>query len=377
MAHERILRAATSDDAVALRVLLTSHSATAEFALARHLAQPRYRPALTRVVEQNGELLGAALISHRRLRLGLATIESVAIDALLLGPDLPRDELLGDCVGTCYDEGLPLALISGAANEFAAAGFARYQFAVRSRLPANRNANLRLRAATPADVSDIAALYEASYRHISLAESRVMPDWPAWLHNNAVVVLEDSRQRVGAYAVLYDDGVVEAGAADSGTARELLSALGAASTAQHLALPGIHSVTQAALQLGSRVQVRGYNDAEPAPLAGIVDLPGLLGQISPELERRLALSRYAGWEGSLRFELAAERVTLVFAQGRATVFDGTRPADIRLRQVELPALAQLCLGYRTAADLRATGELRCDDTVLGLIDAIFPNIALC
>lgn len=377
MRHELHIRAATSDDAVALRVLVTSYSAAAQFALARHLAQPRYRPTLTRVAEQNGELLGAALIAHRRLRLGLATIDAGAIEMLVLGPDVPREELLGDCVGACYDEGLPLALISGAADEFAAAGFARYQFAVCTRLPAGGNANLGLRAATPTDVIDIAALYEASYRHISLAESRVMPDWHAWLHNNAAVVLEDSRQRLGAYAVLYDNGVVEAGAADSGTARELLSALGAAGAAKHLALPGIHTVTQAALQLGSRVEIGSYTDAEPAPLAGVVDLPGLLGQITPELERRLALSRYAGWEGSLRFELAAERVTLVFAQGRAAVFDGTRPADIRLRQVELPALAQLCLGYRTAADLRATGELNCDDTVLGLIDAIFPNIALC
>jgi len=59
------------------------------------------------------------------------------------------------------------------------------------------------------------------------------------------------------------------------------------------------------------------------------------------------------------------------------VIDGARPADVRLRNVTLPALAQLCLGYRPAADLRATGGLACDDSALGLIDALFPAVMAC
>ena len=56
------------------------------------------------------------------------------------------------------------------------------------------------------------------------------------------------------------------------------------------------------------------------------------------------------------------------------MIDGSRPADLRLRQITLPALAQLCLGYRAAADLRATGGLACDDSALGLLDALFPVV---
>jgi hypothetical protein len=73
-------------------------------------------------------------------------------------------------------------------------------------------------------------------------------------------------------------------------------------------------------------------------------------------------------------ELETERITLAFAEGRATVIDGSRPADLRLRQITLPALAQLCLGYRVAADLRATGGLACDDSALGLLDVLFPAL---
>jgi hypothetical protein len=115
-------------------------------------------------------------------------------------------------------------------------------------------------------------------------------------------------------------------------------------------------------------------DAEDAALAGVVDLPALLEALAPELERRLARSRYAGWSGNLRLEIETERITLAFDAGHATMIDGSRPADLRLRQVALPALAQLLLGYRAAADLRATAGLACDDTALGLIDALFPVI---
>ncbi|MEP7190970.1 MAG: sterol carrier protein domain-containing protein, partial [Roseiflexaceae bacterium] len=131
---------------------------------------------------------------------------------------------------------------------------------------------------------------------------------------------------------------------------------------------------QAALQLWSRISLTASKSSKHTPLAGVVDLPLLLAALVPEFERRLARSRYAGWSGNLRLEIDTERITLAFADGGATVIDGSRPADLRLRQITLPALAQLCLGYRVAADLRATGGLACDDSALGLLDALFPAI---
>jgi hypothetical protein len=125
--------------------------------------------------------------------------------------------------------------------------------------------------------------------------------------------------------------------------------------------------------LGGTAQIDATReDARHAALAGVVDLPGLLEALTPEFERRLAASRYLGWSATLRVDIETEPITLAFAAGRAAVIDGSRPADVRLRQVMLPALAQLCLGYRAAADLRATGGLACDDSALGLIDALFP-----
>lgn len=361
--------------------------------LSRHLARPRYRPSLTRVAERGGAIVGYALLGHARLRLGAATIETGQIEALTITPAGRAaglfEPLIGDCLRTLVEEQLPLAMVAGPRELYEPLGFAPHRFTSTVEVPLGTNTHPQhgdLREAVEADLDDLAALYEASYQAIPLADLRAQPDWRWLLDGRAIRVLEDRRRRAIAYAALAPGqpgvalGCDEAAAADSGAARCLLHAL--AGLARHanpsrlqLALPLDHRVAQAALHLGGEghlVATAGGRDA--TALAGVVDLPELLAALGPEFERRLALSRYAGWSGNLRVEIATERITLALAAGRATVIDGSRPADVRLRRVELPALAQLCLGFRSASDLRATGGLDCDDSALGLIDALFPVV---
>src|SRR5262245_31934759 len=106
-----IVRAAeTPDDLDRLRIFLAGRGVAPD-ELERHLAGPRYRPALTRIAERDGAVAGCALIGHRRLRLGAALLEAGAIQRL----DAPDGiagftALLGDCLGALVDEALPLAL---------------------------------------------------------------------------------------------------------------------------------------------------------------------------------------------------------------------------------------------------------------------------
>jgi len=388
MPSEIISRAADMpDDAERLRAYAAAQAL--EQALERHLGQPRYRPALKRIAEQDGALAALALIGHRRLRLGAALFEVGAIEALHMrdGGDAELFEaLLGDCMGALMDQGLPIVTLQGASAEYAPLGFAAYRFDSAVELGAGTaGAGAALRAAVAGDLDDLAALYQASYQGLALADERAAPDWRVWLGQHAALALEDARGRVVAYAALAADqgadllAIGEAAAADAGAARQLCAALLDRARAQSLArlrlkLAPWHPVAQAALHLGGTAQLRAPAEVEVAPLAGVVDLMGALEALIPEFERRLARSRYAGWDGNLRLDLATERFTLAFEQGRATVIDGQRPADLRLRQIELPALAQLCLGYRAAADLRASGGLDCDDSALGLIDALFPVV---
>jgi predicted N-acetyltransferase YhbS len=393
--------AETTADLERLRLFVAPQGQPAPRDFDRHLARPRYRPALTRIAERDGAIVGCALLAHRRLRLGAATLEIGEIARLDTQEGEPGfTALLGDCLGTLLGEGLPLALVHGDMAIYSPYGFAPYTFSAEVDLDAGPHADTApaLRAASEADLDDLAALYTASYHDQPLAEARALPDWRARLADDYVtLVLEDGRARVIAYTAITtnDHGpttsappvvvgrsslvVAEAAAADAGAARSLIAALAAYAHASglqrlRLRLAPAHIVAQAALHLGGTARIAAPVSAGELALAGVVDLPGILEALAPEFERRLAASRYAGWSGNLRVEIETERITLAFAAGRAAVIDGSRPADVRLRQVALPGLAQLCLGYRAAADLRATGWLACDDSALGLIDALFPVV---
>ncbi|HEU5101064.1 MAG TPA: sterol carrier protein domain-containing protein [Roseiflexaceae bacterium] len=382
----------TADDLERLRVFVAAGGAAATAGLDKHLARPRYRPAFTRMAERAGQISGYALLGHERLRLGAATLECGRLAALDAGQDDPGlfTTLLGDCLRVLAEEGLALALPHGSLDKYGPFGFAEYclDSTVKCWDPDQHQGD-QLRPALEADLEDITALYEASYSRLPLTQIRAAPDWRHWLASQrAVWGLEDTRGRLVAYAAIEARApdepraaleIDEAGAADAGAARSLCLMLLRQAQEQDnalllLRLSPWHVVAQAALQLQGQITLAAPQPVSDMQLAGVVDLPMLLEALAPELERRLELSRYAGWSGNLRLELETERIVVAFAEGRASVIDGSRPADLRLRRINLPGLAQLCLGYRAAADLRATGGLDCDDAALGLLDALFPVV---
>ncbi|GAB4210260.1 MAG: hypothetical protein OHK0022_42990 [Roseiflexaceae bacterium] len=373
------LREAAPEDLVLLRAWTESSAgpqAAAE--LARHLARPRYRPGFTLLAERAGRVAGFALLAHERLGLGQATLEIGRLAALVAPDDVLLEGLLGEALRVLSEQGLPFVTLHGQATRFEAFGFAPVRYQARVDLPPVTAAAPVLRPVEPDDQETVAALYAACYADLPLHQVRVAPDWRAWLAGPLrVLLLDDRRGRAAAYAALDDAGlVVEAAAADAGVARTLLAAL-VATDAGTLALPPQHRVAQAALLLGGTARIAAAPPGTPAELAGVVDLPGALAALAPELARRVAGSHYAGWRGNLAIETAAERIALAFAPGQVGLAADNTPAGIRLRNVTLPALAQLCLGYRPAADLRASGGLACDDADLGLIDVVFPTLMPC
>lgn len=366
--------------------------------LADHFARPRYRPDFTRIAEQGDAIIGFALLNHERRRLGAATLEFGFLDDIYVRPDQRGQgifrALMGECLGALVAQELPFAALHGPTALYAPFGFAPYTFGAALFVPVVASAPVApLRPVVPEDGDDLAALYAATWQDLPLTQVRAAPDWRWWFSQvREALALEDGRGRVVAYAVVEQRcvavklRVVEAAAADAGAARALVAALlaraAAAGLAQlYLPLPPAHRVAQAALQMGGTAHLVASSDQGNryghADMAGIVDAQGALAALAPELTRRLAGSRYAGWSGVVGIELAIGQVTLEVAAGQATVAAAARPADVRLRRVSLPALAQLWLGYRAPADLRATGGLDCDDAALGLLDALFPVVMAC
>lgn len=382
-----ICKLGEASDIAHLHTYAATWGAPALHALTHHLRHPRYHPELTRIATQRGAIVGYALLSHERRRLGTTILEAGRLDHIIANPhdDTLRDALIGDAIGTFFDLGFPLALLHNTPN--APHGFAPYQFHSHISLPtADASIDTRpLRRATSADQDDIAALYDACYRELPLTLLRTAPDWRTLLaHNPPLLILEDQRNIVIGYARLARDNdpthIHEAAAADAGAARRLCHALlAAAKRAAHpsisLALAPTHPIAQAALHLGGRAHLATI--PTNTDKAGIIDTPTLLTALTPELTHRLAHSRYRGWSGTLRIESTTDQTTLVSINGHISITNSTSAADLFLQNVTLPALAQLCLGYRSASDLRATSELTCDDTALGLLDTLFPTLLAC
>src|SRR5688500_14601481 len=166
------------DDLSRLRAFLAEQGA-APYVLDRHLAGPRYRPALTRIAERSGTIAGCALLGHRRLRLGAALLEAGEIQRLDALDADAFTALLGDCLGTLVGEGLPLALAGSAGDRYTPFGFAPYRHSATTELAIAGLAAQpgALRPATVDDLEDLAALYEASYHELPLADLRAAPDW--------------------------------------------------------------------------------------------------------------------------------------------------------------------------------------------------------
>lgn len=340
---------------------------------ARLATRPRAQPSFALLAEAGGRPCGHALIGHERRRLGASTLD---VAELALAADVPEAEapLLAAAVAAAAGASLPLLTLRGAPAALGAYGLAPCALAWEVRLPAAGGGGRGLRPAAPADAEDLGALAAAAWAGLPLAPQRAPPDW-RWLLDapEGWLLLEDSRGRPAAYARLVGARVVEAAAADAGAARELVVAL-AERGAAALALPLASGVARAAALMGGAAAAGAPRADDPAELWGLVELAPALEALAAELAGRLERSRYAGWAGAVRLEGAAGAATLRCGGGRVAVEAGAGPVDVMVGALGLAGAAQLLLGYRQPADLRATGELRCADVDLGLLDVLFPAL---
>lgn len=362
----------------------------------RHARRPRPLPTAALLAERAAHPLGYLLLAHERHRLGLATLDLGLLEFVFERPSAAaRAALLEAAVSVLYAAQLPLVALCGASGAYAGLGLAPCATHAALLLDGVGEPTVApLRPATADDLDDLAALHAATYAGLALSAVRAAPDW-RWLlaEPAAWLVLEESLGRVVAYGRVgvpanpFDGDqqtretrlvVHEAGVADAGAARLLIRGL--ASEAKRiggkleLRLAPAHPVAQGALLLGAQGLLWAPNQAEPTQLWGVVELFGALDALAPELLRRLRNSRYAGWSGAVRLEGEGGVATLRCDEQRVEARAGGGPAAVHVSALGLGAASQLLLGYRAAADLRATGELQCADLDLGLLDVLFPQL---
>jgi hypothetical protein len=342
----------------------------------------RTRPS-TIVVAFQHQLPVAALVTHHdRMAVGAAVLDVAVVRQVIHTTDVAHEVIVQMVMHQAMmfiEEGLGLVLVHGDVSAWSHHGFApvshRVRVAWRGEIPALAAAPNRAQLAIPTTAE------RQLIQSMALTDTHVavrIVDWAAWSQRPWLLLYGNDGQLCAAADIVTKGDetiVVQAVASDDGAASDLVSQLlhsGLAAAPIVIQLPYTHAVTQMALHHHGVVQVA--TAGVQAVLLGVLDLPMMLTALIPAFEHRLRASAYANWNGGVRIEISDERAMIMVSNGKVTVIDGTREADVRIKHVELSALAQMTLGYRSIGALRRAGLLLCDDTELPLCDVLFPAL---
>ncbi len=106
----------------------------------------------------------------------------------------------------------------------------------------------------------------------------------------------------------------------------------------------------------------------------IPDAARFLRHIAPALEKRLAASFLAGYNGDLRFDLYTETIELRFEQGHLAGVCSPGPQEDRRLHMPWWVAWQLWLGYRSRQELTAWyPDAHVEVPIQPLIDVLFPK----
>lgn len=346
--------------------------------VAQWRALPRARASSVAVAFNDFQPLVVVAVSHDRVAIDGAIVDIAVVRHTQLLPHGAHAHIVETLMQqalSLLDEGIGIIMVVGAVAEWAPYGFAPvsyHGYITQSDAPPF-HVTPQLRMAIPSDaewsVIQSMALLQAR-AGVALVDTAYRPQ-RAW----ALLDGTDGQLRAAAdiNTRLLPAHVVTAVASDDGAAYDLLQQLwyGDIITPRPVlavALP--HPLARAALAQYGVAHVQAADAT--AVLAGVIDLPTMLTALIPAFEKRLRNSVYADWCGGVRIEISDERAMLMIQAGRVHVIDGTREADVRIKHVDVAALAQLAFGYRSVALLRRAGLLSCDDTELPLCDVLFP-----
>lgn len=339
----------------------------------------RMRPSSIVVAWEHDSPCGVSVISHDRIRIGAALVDVATLRHSAKKAGYADDlsvEMLMYHAQALLSEGIGIVLVNGDVSFWSQFGFAPISLMVETRW--SHTPQRVVAEPGTVRVAPLSAELHELVRGMQMAQSGeyvaivdgALPDTAPWLQ----IVGRDGQLRAAAQLTAVDNRieVVRATASDDGAALDLVNALLEYVGDAHkltLRLPQLHPVTRMAQELQASTTVT--TSSHQSIMAGVIDLPLMLEALKPAFRQRVLASPYAEWSGGVRVEISDERAMIMFDHGAVSVIDGTREASLRIKQVEVAALAQMAFGYRSISALRRSGMLFCDDTELPLCEAIF------
>jgi len=260
-------------------------------------------------------------------------------------------------------------------------------FSVRTRDAERAGLRHRVRKMKAADKKDILRIYRASNSGRTGVCVRDPRWWKPgrkgsrWHVSSLVKIFTDKRGKVAGYMMLDDDDerteVAEAGAASRECYESILATAARDAIEKRCGeltvwSPLDHPLFEVAGRFGARGTIR-LNRSGGA-LARIIDQQRLFETIAPELSLRACSAGLSKWRGAVTVRTELGESSLKLAGGRVSVAAGRARAK-RMVSLELPqpALTQLVMGFRSAADVLSTEGVAVEgDGAEEILAGLFP-----
>jgi len=346
-----------------------------------------------RYVAVNGRVASWLTVIDYRMRIGSADVKMGAIAFVETKPAHRMKgymrALMEDAVRYLTDRDYVVSVVSGIADFYGKFGYVSslpdYELTVSARnaeragLEAKRGRKFTTRKFRRGDAEHLLAIHDANTAGQACALVR-NPEYFAGYPKarQEIVVVEDGRRRVVAYAVCNRSGDrvhVHELAANTEAAFPILAGRLARLAIKRragqitLALPAGDPFARFCQRQGCRWTITHHRNA--SAMMRIIDQDRLFRALSGDFGRRLRRSAFRRFSGSLRFRTDLGATTIRITTGSARVVaNGRGGAVIRLKQ---GPLSQLIAGYRTVRDVLTEAGARVPAKTESLLSVLFPT----
>lgn len=349
-------------------------------------SDPRFRPEHLRVAERDGAIVGMVNVIDRLVHIGAARVRCAIIAPLATAPEQQGagvgSALMRDTLEWARGNGFLLSMLWGHPWLYPRYGYApgikSYSVVLDAHTQPLGDQAYTLRPYAAGDVPALVRAYETEMATMTLAEVRSDEPWE-WRPHKPTTILEvavdPARTIRGYFRATPGNERLQVGeliAMDTGAAQAIFDRL--IHVARQHDLHDIHVTAtpdnrwaRLAFMRGAEIRI---GSGGGAGMVRVIDLPALLHEIQPELERRVATSEFACKRADMRLESPVGRATIMVDGGRVEVGDFRAASSITL---PFHALGPLIAGYQPIAELlgapgvflHGTGRQR-------LLDVLFP-----
>jgi predicted acetyltransferase len=301
-------------------------------------------------------------------------------------------QLYEDTVHYMIAEGYDISMLFGIENFYTkfgyAAGLAGFECKVKTRdaevAAVNAAGSYITRPIGEADMPAVLDLYNANNATRVCSVVRAVEDFPEFRKGTwygappETLLWEDANGQLLAYAVWdrYDKAVkvAEVEARDDALFPALLSFFAAQAVDKRcedvqLFIPHDHPFAEYVQRFGAEWKVTYPRHG--SGMLRLLNQQPFFEKITPELERRLALSRSAGYTGALTFQTDLGTLALIINRG-SIAMAGKADKGLRL-DLSQDKLTQLVIGYRSARDVLNDPQVTAHGDVLPLLNILFPK----